>query len=804
LVCEDPSHASDNWVQREPQTGTLYDDWYCYNLTLPAGAEYGGYNFGNFQYGSAFVNKYEDLDGVLGRSDDETWLGDPSFTFRLYFDDVGGWNQVSQEDTNGSGLASFTGNLTQLGQYYVCEVYKDGWQEMRSLFNPANNQSGAQDEYPVCEGITVSTSGYRVSTEFGNIRFGDLVVTKYNDVNGNGEWDDNEDTLPDWTMNLSGFDFLGSQDTDVLGEATFSDLRYGKYYLSETEQDGWTQTGISCSSDEQQEDRVFQVALFISDTPDGYGVGINAGETTTCYVGNQAEPILTIEKSNDAIGNKNPGETVTYTLKLNLTGSDIQGVTVTDITPDGFEYVPGSWTAKKNGVPFVILEPSYGSPGVWNIGDLLAGDEVVLTYEAKISTDQDGGTYKDIAWASGMNEAWGVLLAQGQNSTYVDDVYVGTDVTVNENMLETGSVDIENTGEVLGASTELPATGANSGWLALALALLVSGLLFIFGGKRMKMFLVGIVAISALFPFAPRIEAADPDNNLSVRVEQPVSPTRLSSWKLSFSVLDREARTPVVTCFAKKPGAGSFVQFDTAKTSLKDLGDNDSCDVNSSLLTAQGDYEFYVHAVAGGDSEDSDHVTVAYDTQGPERPVSFSKERPWACRYVIHFKTAADNGNTKSVEIFGSKDRSFNTDNSTRLGGVSIGSDEEGTYNFDMVGDDCNEEWYFVIRAFDSVGNQSAHIGDEVDLTTTVTPSPAAGALLVDANQGGSVLGEETPTDSTGTGEVMGTEASPSPDQGMVAGLKEAVSSGKLKWWLLGGVIVIILGYAYARKNKQA
>ncbi|MBU4555703.1 MAG: hypothetical protein KJ747_02390, partial [Actinobacteria bacterium] len=70
----------------------------------------------------------------------------------------------------------------------------------------------------------------------------DLTVTKFNDLNGNGEMDEGEPVI-------SGIDFTAtmgqtvlSQTTDAMGEVTFVDLADGTYTITETLPEGWVAT----------------------------------------------------------------------------------------------------------------------------------------------------------------------------------------------------------------------------------------------------------------------------------------------------------------------------------------------------------------------------------------------------------------------------------------------------------------------------------------------------------------------------------------------------------------------------------
>lgn len=790
----------DGWTQTYPNFDSAYSQ--CHNVTLTSGGEVTGLDFGNFRYGRIQGFKYEDKNGNGARDEGENWLN--------------GW-EICLDNESWEGK--------ECTNTYSSEAYGDGYFSFGGLdygdytLTEDETDSSYQRTQPESSSYSIpiqSGTGYGEGESFyyfGNAPLTNIHGYKWDDVNGNGRRDcsafdelfrfdldrECEDLLGGWTIFLDeneneqldeGEQWTKTSDVDGedFGWYIFHDLFPGDYSICEVQQTGWNQTypsvchNITVPNDDRQTE--------------------NGTVGPEYHFGNQAEPQLTLEKKNDATTSKSPGAIITYTLTVALSGSNITGVTVTDVPPEGFVYVPGSWTSSKEGVP----EPSYGSPGVWELGDMNSGDIITLTYQAKIKDDVDGGNYLDTAWGQGSSTGWGTVLAQGQNSEYVDGVFVGTDVYVDQNMRSTGSVDIQ--GEVLGASTFLPATGAETIWLILALSLLFAGLTLIFGGKKMKKLLMVVITLMVghWLLVIPPVMAADPDNQLSVKVEAPISPTRDNNSTLTWSVLDRAARTPVVTCYVKKPGTGSFIQFDVSKISAKPMGDNNSCHVDSSVMSSQGNYEFYVLATAGSDSEESSHVTVTYDTEGPDKPVSYSKERPWACRYTIHFKTAADDGITTAVEVFGSTLTSFNTDNSTRLGGIGIGSDQEGSFNHDLVGDDCNKTWYYVIRAFDSIGNGSAHLGDEV---VTVNPGQVVvtqGAIPVVAGStgsSGSVLGQQE-----GSPSAAGEPTTPVVEgEGLIAGVKDAVTAattGSRKWWILAIIVAILVAwYVYARQTKK-
>jgi LPXTG-motif cell wall-anchored protein len=138
----------------------------------------------------------------------------------------------------------------------------------------------------------------------------------------------------------------------------------------------------------------------------------------------------------------------------------------------------------------ITTEPTYHSPGVWNIGDMVMNETVTLTYIADISVDQKPGLYKDLAWAYGCKFETNCAVNDGNDVValavspgYIDETnHVGTGVNVVKST-QSGATLNPTTGEVLGASTELPATGADEAWLTLAALLFLMGIGLITAGK---------------------------------------------------------------------------------------------------------------------------------------------------------------------------------------------------------------------------------------------------------------------------------------------------------------------------------
>ncbi|GEM_PF-2254732 len=740
--------------------------------------------------GTLIVNKVVDIDGDTSTTEDQS----PGWSWQF---DVDGWegdtSDPSAQFTSVLGSATFSDLKT--GLYTAIETTQDGYDLIDAY---CDNESGEFDGEDSLDELEV-TNGETTTCTFINTPTGTLHGYKWNDANGDGLENEIGSLLSGWTINLFRDDgegytlidsFLTDDGQEHFGWYWFEHLVPGNYKICEDPQTGWSQTYPLTSG-----------GCHLVSLPDGNSGAfpelLNAVFGPTYNFGNvEDDPVLALTKSNNASTSLSPGGNVLYTLVLTLVGGNLSGVVLTDLPPAGFTYRSGSWTAFSSirGDITSLGEPTYASPGTWTLGDMINGETITLTYIADISSSQDPGTYKDAAWASGFNSSSAIVLAN-TSSGY----FVGTNVTVDTNPASTGEVNIEK-GEVLGASTaRLPATGANSTWIFLSLGLASLGLVLILVGRRLKSLVLSLALISLLFTFGARnpVLAVD-DPSLSVQITEPKSPTRDNDWNLSFTALDIEGRSVTVKCYVKKPGSGSFVQFDSTK-SLPAGGNSGSCKVDSGVMNSQGTYTFYVSADAGAGEETSNEVSVAYKTDGPGTPVNYSKERPWACRYIIKFKGADDSGKTKYVSVYRSKETKFIADGSTIVGSLTLTSNEEGQLISDLPGE-CDKNWYFVVRAFDDAGNGSGFAGDEVVLQSISSSDTESSAIPV-SDTGGSILGQqdaslesgaEEQSLEEGAGLIMG-------DQDSTSGLS---STGK-KWLvLIVGLALIALGI-YARSHAK-
>ncbi len=451
------------------------------DIILVSGQTVTDVDFGNFRLGRIQGFKYEDTNGngewdgeesgINGWEiclDNENWEGEECTT------------TYNDEDA-GDGYFEFTG--LEYGDYALTEDESD------SDYQRTEPTSGSYD-------IAIeSGSGYGDENYyyyFGNAPLTDVHGYKWSDEDGDGQRGEGEDLLGGWTIFLdeNGDEQLdegenwttteNNAQSDNFGRYSFFDLLPGDYSICEVKQDGWDQTYPIDSEffNEQMDDYTTSYCHNIT-------VPNDDGEYN--FGNQQQQPILTITKENNTGGaDKHPGDSVLFTITVTATQSAAFNVKVTDLLPGGFTYRSGSWTSNNsNGNDLkalgVTTEPTYASPGVWQLGDMAEDETVTLTYIADISADQQAGWYFDLAWAAGCKTEENCdgdfyVLSNATNPGFVADNYVGTQVNVVREPSEGVNLKVE--GQVLGASTELPATGASTFWLYVAFALITGGLTF--------------------------------------------------------------------------------------------------------------------------------------------------------------------------------------------------------------------------------------------------------------------------------------------------------------------------------------
>lgn len=167
----------------------------CQTVTLQPGQNKGYLNFGNKQYGRVVVTKFNDSNQNGVHDEGEGILNGWTINLDKTPLVTGGENQEE-------GRVVFN-NVSQ-GTYSLSEDLIDGWeqtgiycdngsenQELRMVSTPADQQNSFE--------VNV-VAGETNHCYIGNIEKGKVKVYKFNDLNGNGKYDDGESMMSDWEM----------------------------------------------------------------------------------------------------------------------------------------------------------------------------------------------------------------------------------------------------------------------------------------------------------------------------------------------------------------------------------------------------------------------------------------------------------------------------------------------------------------------------------------------------------------------------------------------------------------------------
>jgi uncharacterized repeat protein (TIGR01451 family) len=583
---------------------------------------------------------------------------------------------------------------------------------------------------------------------------------------------------------------------------------------------------------------------------DGFDIDAISAVNITCDI--PVEPVtgaLTISKTNSSQGEEDnqilaPGSDVTYIIKVTATSGPVTNVKVYDLPPADIRYVSGSWTAVSSdlsrgtggnlkGNP--TTEPVYSSPGVWNLGTMNSGETVTLTYKGRLSTVILPGVHPDMAWVQGETvtsepssevaasqpQLSSVVTGTGQNSRFVAGEFVGSEIQVQDRVLQASAVSVRvrstttatSSGDVLGATSNrtLPKTGTSMVVLFSSILILFTGLVVTACSLLVRKKAVPVVkqtaitlglgCIIALFPAI----AFGSTQFTAARMTEPQRNINDSSFRIPFVVMDSAGRQVQVTCYKKGPADSVFQSFASGGT-LKAGGNSGSCTVSRSVMNRNGIYQFYIAAVPeGGEAVSSNTIQIEFNTDIPGTPSSYGKDKPSTCEYRIRFRTANDNGRTTRVEIYRSTSTSFTANSDTRVGNLTIGSNTNGTFTNSTP--DCNRVYYYAVRAFDEFGNGSGIIADSIVTVRTTTTSTTGTSNAGSAGQttgGGAIqtaVGNVAPPAESVVGDVQGATVSAitgTPDQnGEVQGEETNNDSFiRQNFRTIIGAILLILGTA--------
>ena len=294
------------------------------------------------------------------------------------------------------------------------------------------------------------------------VNYGSVALGKCNDINGDGgECDGSEPMLAGWTLFLdeNGNNILDGEErsgiTNSEGMVYFTNVLPRNYGLCEVEQGGWSRTKPSNSN-----------CLDVNLAPGG-GLAF--------YFANQEElPGISITKSNDKAGGVGQGDTVTYSLTLKNTGNmPLSDIVVKDVPAGGFTYVAGSTVIDGAVSPDPTIS---GGTLSWIIKSLGIGGELVITYKILTPSDLMVGTYTNYATCN----AWMMRGVLDLTGPVIDGIGGGDVVCSPASSTVSRGAGFSYGGNliprVLGAATELPATGNPTWILLLALGLLGTGL----------------------------------------------------------------------------------------------------------------------------------------------------------------------------------------------------------------------------------------------------------------------------------------------------------------------------------------
>src|SRR5438105_4019731 len=221
-----------------------------HKVTVTSGSSATGRNFGNYTTGTVSGRKFDDVN-ANGNDDSGTESGLAGRTIRAYVDTSGdgtlqsGETTIAASTTTAGSAGAYSLSLNP-GTYVLCEVSQNNWTQSA----PSNTLCAAlpagQGVSPAGYAVTVTSHSATSARDFGNWPRGSISGYKWNDLNGNTNYDTGEQKLQGWTIKLCSDwacnTVLQTTTTDANGNYTFGGLLPGTYYVRETLKAGWVQT----------------------------------------------------------------------------------------------------------------------------------------------------------------------------------------------------------------------------------------------------------------------------------------------------------------------------------------------------------------------------------------------------------------------------------------------------------------------------------------------------------------------------------------------------------------------------------
>ena len=205
------------WIPTEPAGGTSY------TFFTSCGSPVSGLAFGNFYPPRITACKFNDLNGNGIKDEGEPPIANWGMTLT--------GNGVNMQSVTGqNGYVTFT--VDTVGTFVITEETRTGWTHTTSDTAMVTVEGG--------DSVTA-----RVFLNFCNVKISGF---KFNDANGDGIWQNAENPLGNWTIQLC-------KDAQVIAQTTtgnalsqnpgmymFSNVGPGTYTIKEVNQNGWTQT----------------------------------------------------------------------------------------------------------------------------------------------------------------------------------------------------------------------------------------------------------------------------------------------------------------------------------------------------------------------------------------------------------------------------------------------------------------------------------------------------------------------------------------------------------------------------------
>ena len=250
-ICE---ITQESWIQSYPVSGgaevVACEENYGYSVTVAAGGNVSGMDFGNYQNGSITGYKWNDVNGDGIWDIDEAALS--GWTIELAAD-------ADPETVIGTQETHEIPNGVDVGQYLFDDL-KPGTYRLSENMGDRTGWVQTYPSDPAYYTVTVH-SGEEISeyANFGNAEGASIIGSKWNDENGDAEWQrgcesecTTESGLEGWTITATPIDGEGGDAIgDSLTTTTASDgsysfdflpAQFGWWRITEVAQSGWEQT----------------------------------------------------------------------------------------------------------------------------------------------------------------------------------------------------------------------------------------------------------------------------------------------------------------------------------------------------------------------------------------------------------------------------------------------------------------------------------------------------------------------------------------------------------------------------------